>query len=413
MNDGPSVPVGIDAAGVYCGSAGVDVGDVFALRDLDTARLANLGMRHKGVAGAGEDVVAIAATAARPVVDALSERERAAVRTVVVATESAVDLSKSAAAQVHRLLDLPRQCRLFEVKQACYGGVAALRLATSLVRTEPGSTALVIAADVPVPAPSTYMEPSQGVGAVAALVAENPRMLSMDEGPAGCYSYETPDFFRPRGDVDVMDTDLSLMSYLDCLVGSFADYADRNPGADLLRSFDLLAMHTPFPGMVRGAHRSAMRKLTDLERGGDREDFERRVAQSLRLPEQVGNIYAATTLLAMLSAIAYAPSDDELRMGVFSYGSGCSSEFFGARVLPGARSRLAGLGLGDEFEARTRLSAEEYDAALAAMSEIGFGAMQAKTDPERLAGWGRGDRPRAVLTEIHDYRREYTWLSPR
>ncbi|SFQ69120.1 polyketide biosynthesis 3-hydroxy-3-methylglutaryl-CoA synthase-like enzyme PksG [Amycolatopsis arida] len=406
------IPVGVDAVGVYCGSAVVDVAELFAARGLDPARLANLGMRHKSVAAAGEDVVAVAATAARPVVDALPAAERSRIRGVLVATESAVDLSRSAAAPVHELLELPRHCRLVEVKQACHGGVAALRLAAALVATEPGSTVLVVAADVPVPGRGTYMEPSQGVGAVAALVTEHPRLLTLDPGPAGCHGYAAADFFRPAADVDVMDTDLSLLSYLDCLVGAFTDYAARNPGADLLDSFDLLAMHTPFPGMVRGAHRSALRKLTGAGPGAVPGDFDRRVAPSLRLPERVGNIYSATTLLAVLSAVLFGP-DDADRLGVFSYGSGCAAEFLAARVVPGARERLAALGIDRELAARTPLPVAEYDAAVDRSRATGFGARDARPEPDELAGWGAGDRPRAVLTGIRDHRRAYAWLPAR
>ncbi|QUH03653.1 hydroxymethylglutaryl-CoA synthase family protein [Saccharopolyspora erythraea] len=406
-----NVPVGIEAVGAYCGSAYLETEDLFAARGLDAGRIGNLGLRRKSVAAPGEDVVAMAATAARPLVDAVDDK--ASIRTLLVATESPLDLSKAASTHVHQLLGLPRQCRLLEVKQACHGGAAALGLAASVVATEPGSRALVIASDTPVPTRGSYMEPAQGAGAVAVLVGSRPRVVELELGTTGCYGYETPDFFRPRPDVDVMDTDLSLMSYLDCLVGAFGDHAARKPGADFAGSYDLLAMHTPFPGMVRGAHRTGVRKLSGLGRGGEQDDFTRRVAQSLRFPEQVGNIYSATTLLAMISAVAGAPADRPSSMGVFSYGSGCASEFFACTVLPGAAELVARTGLERELAARTRLSVTDYDAAVDGAVAAGFGAEHAQVAADDLAAWGAGDRPRAVLSSVENYRREYRWLPAR
>ncbi len=402
---------GIEAVGAYCGSAYVDAEELFDVRELDRARLANLGMRRKSVAAAGEDVVAMAATAARPLVDALSERERASVRAVIVATESAFDLSKAAGTYVHRLLELPRTCRIFEIKEACYGGVAALQTAAALVAVEPGSRVLVVASDLPGQNKGTYAEPAQGAGAVAVLVGPRPRVVELSPGTSGCYSYEVADFARPRPDVDVVDTDLSLMAYLECLLGAFADHASRSPGADFARSFDLLAMHTPFPGMVRGAHRTGLRKLSDLGRGGEQEDFARRVEPSLRYPREVGNIYAATTLLAMASAIAHG-GVEPATLGVFSYGSGCSSEFFGCRIPAGAAGVVAAAGLDAELAARQRLSVAEYDEVTEAAGAA-FAAADAKFETGALASWGARARPRAVLTTIQDYRREYTWLPAR
>lgn len=402
--------VGIDAVSAYCGSAYLEAEDLVVARGLDTARLGNLGLRRKSVAAPGEDVVAMAATAARPVVDALTDAERRSIRMLVVATESPLDLSKAASTHVHRLLDLPRQCRLFEIKQACHGGVAALQVAASTVAAEPGTRALVIASDTPVPATGSYAEPAQGTAAVAMLVGEDPRIVELEPGTAGCYGYETPDFFRPAPDVDVMDTDLSLMAYLDCLLGSFADHAARKPGVDFVHSYELLAMHTPFPGMVRGAHRTALRKLSTLDPGAVRQDFARRVAPSLRYPEQVGNIYSGTTMLALISAIASAPTDERLPVGVFSYGSGCASEFFACEVVPGARRAIAETGLERALAARTRLTVETYDAAVDRARLVGFGAEHAEVDGAELASWGTAERPRAVLSSVVDHRREYRWL---
>ena len=55
-------------------------------------------------------------------------------------------------------------------------------------------------------------------------------------------------------------------------------------------------------------------------------DFEKRVRPSLRYCQEVGNIYSGTIFLALCGVLAglTAPA----RIGLFSYGSGCCSEFY-------------------------------------------------------------------------------------
>ncbi len=412
MNADGHPGIGIEAAGVYCGVASMDVPRLFGARDLDSRRLGNLMMERKSVPLPCEDVVTFGATAARQVVDPLSAAERETIELVVMGTESAVDFGRSTPTFLHGLLGLSRTCRMFEVKQACYGGVAALQLACGLLAASPrpDARALVIAGDVAAPMVGTYMEPSQGAGAVALLVGRHPRIAVLDVGAYGCHSYAAGDGGRPAVGRDVFDVDLSLLTYLDCLYHSWADYATVVDGADIVGSFHRLAMHTPFPGMVKGAHRSLLRRLGRLAEAEIGADFDARVAPSLQYPSQVGNIYAGTTLLALLSSIDHTAGDG-YRAGVFSYGSGSSSEFFSLVVLPGARGELAAAGIGAGLFGRADLAMPDYDAAIG--DALPFGTEDAKPDLDALNVMvdGRlGQRPHAVLAGIRGYRREYAWF---
>ena len=51
---------------------------------------------------------------------------------------------------VHHYLGLNRNCRLFELKQACYSGTAGFQMAVNFIlsQTSPGAKALVIATDI-------------------------------------------------------------------------------------------------------------------------------------------------------------------------------------------------------------------------------------------------------------------------
>src|SRR3546814_9293874 len=71
-----------------------------------------------------------------------------------------------------------------------------------------------------------------------------------------------------------------------------------------------------------------MRKHTDTSRDGIQQDFERRVQPGLNYCQRVGNIMGATVLLSLASTIDHGAFDSPRRIGCFSYGSGCSSEFY-------------------------------------------------------------------------------------
>ncbi|MFI2710526.1 hydroxymethylglutaryl-CoA synthase family protein [Micromonospora sp. NPDC018662] len=412
--------VGIEALNVYCGETYVDVPTLFAARGLDDGRIDNLMMARKSVALHCEDAVSFAVNAAKPIVDALSEQERAGIELLVVGTESGIDFGKSLATYVHDHLGLPRTCRLFETKQACYSGTAATQMAAAVVAASPFPTtkALVISSDVARPVPHTYVEPSQGAGAVALLVGDRPTVAAFDWGANGFHSYEVMDTCRPDPEAEAGDVDLSLLSYLDCLKGAFADYATKVDGADLVETFDLLAMHTPFPGMVKGAHRAVLRKLKRMSPPAIEDDFVRRLEPSIEYPRQVGNIYAGTVFLALASAIDKAVIDRDRRIGVFSYGSGCSSEFYSAVITPRSQRTVRAMGIQEALDARYELSVPEYDDLLRATAELKFGVPDFTFDLDRFpqitgARFSDAGRPRLVLEAVRNYHREYVWLGGR
>ncbi len=407
--------IGIESINAYVGRAAVEVRDLFVHRDLAMSRFDNLMMEQKSVNLPCEDATSNAVNAARPLVDALTPDERNTIELVVIGTESGVDFGKPLSTYVHHHLGLSNRCRSFEVKHACYGGTAALQCAAAIVGASPvpGARALVIAADAPsVAARGTYWEPSEGAGAVAMLVSADPRVLALDPGASGFHTYEVMDTARPSVEHDLVDSDLSLLAYLSCLENSFADYRSRVAGADLMTTFDHLALHTPFAGMVKGAHRTLVRRLHRLSAAEIEADFAARVAPSLDYPKRVGNLFSAALYLALCSVIETARFDVARRVGLFSYGSGCASEFYSGVMPPTASDARHAPTTGAALDARRTLTVEEYEHLSAMGDQRGFGVRDAVFDPadyepvygDRFAGEGL-----LVLDRIEDYHREYRW----
>lgn len=407
--------VGIESINLYGGSMFIDVHSIFEGRGLDLDRFENLMMVRKAMVLPCEDPVTNAVNAAKPILDRLSEEEKNSIELLITATESGIDFGKSLSTYIHEYLGLNRNCRLFEVKQACYGGTAALQMAANFVASQvsPGAKALVIATDVSrTTERMSYAEPSQGEGAVAILVSDRPQLFELDFGANGLYSYEVFDTCRPRPDVELGDPDLSLLSYLECLENAYQNYSEKIEDADFLETFDYLAFHTPFAGMVKGAHRKMMRQLYKMSGPEIEADFQRRVAPSLKYCEEVGNVYAATVYFALCGLVDHAPIDEEMRVGLFSYGSGCSSEFFSGIVSPEAKKVLAQMRIKEQLDVRYSLSFEEYDKLVDINREWMFGIQDKVVDVsgcQTMYDHAMAGKGRLILKQIKDFYREYGW----
>ncbi|MGE9752029.1 polyketide biosynthesis 3-hydroxy-3-methylglutaryl-ACP synthase PksG [Bacillus inaquosorum] len=419
------VSAGIEAMNVFGGTAYLDVMELAKYRHLDTARFENLLMKEKAVALPYEDPVTFGVNAAKPIIDALSEAEKDRIELLITCSESGIDFGKSLSTYIHEYLGLNRNCRLFEIKQACYSGTAGFQMAVNFIlsQTSPGAKALVIASDISrfliaeggdaLSEDWSYAEPSAGAGAVAVLVGENPEVFQIDPGANGYYGYEVMDTCRPIPDSEAGDSDLSLMSYLDCCEQTFLEYQKRVPGANYQDTFQYLAYHTPFGGMVKGAHRTMMRKVAKVKTAEIETDFLNRVKPGLNYCQRVGNIMGAALFLALASTIDQGRFDSPKRIGCFSYGSGCCSEFYSGITTPQGQERQRSFGIEKHLNRRYQLSMDEYELLFKGSGMVRFGTRNVKLDFEMIPGIMQftQEKPRLFLEEISEFHRKYRWIS--
>ncbi|NOU16662.1 MAG: hydroxymethylglutaryl-CoA synthase family protein [Bacteroidales bacterium] len=415
--------VGIEAMNVFAGTAYLNVEKLAEHRKLDTTRFKNLLMNEKTVALPYEDPITFGVNAAKPIVDALSPEEKDRIELVISCTESAFDFGKSLSTYFHHHLGLNRNCRLFEIKNACYSGVAGLQMAINFILSQasPGAKALVIAADVSrfmveeggdaLTQDWSFAEPSNGSGSVAVLVSDKPYVFQIDVGANGYYGYEVMDTCRPTADGDAGDSDLSLLSYLDCCENAFLEYKKRVEGVDLTKSFGYLAFHTPFGGMVKGAHRNLMRKIVRAKPEEIEEDFQRRVTPSLIYCQRVANIMGATAMLSLASTIDHGNFETPQRIGCFSYGSGCCSEFFSGVARKEGQERLRALKIKDHLDKRYELSMKEYDNLLVGSNAVKFGTRNVILDTSFIPQARKAQGKEILfLKEIKEFHRVYEWI---
>ncbi|NOZ52783.1 MAG: hydroxymethylglutaryl-CoA synthase family protein [Gammaproteobacteria bacterium] len=415
--------VGIEMLNIFGGSAYLDVDQLASHRGLDKTRFDNLLMKEKSVALPYEDPVSLGVNAAKPIIDVLSDNEKDRIEMLITCTESSFDFGKSMSSYMHDYLKLNRNCRLFEIKSACYSGTTGLQMGINFVLSQvsPGAKALVIATDISrflvaegggvLSEGWSFAEPSSGAGAAAMLVSDRPHIFQVDVGANGYYGFEVMDTCRPVADSEAGDSDLSLLSYLDCLEQSFSEYQKRVPGANYLESFSYLAFHTPFGGMIKGAHRTMMRKMLKAKADVVEADFEERVFPGLIYCQRVGNIMGATTALSLASTIENAVFDTPKRIGCFSYGSGCCSEFFSGVVTIEGQERMQRFGISNKLKQRYQLSMDEYDALIEESTNVRFGTRTVKLDTEFIGGARKSSNmPRLFLKEIKEYHRLYEWV---
>ncbi len=407
--------VGIEALAVALPRRTLHLEDLARARGVDPAKyIAGLGVREMAVADPGEDTVSLAATAARRLLET-NEVDPASIGFLAVGTETGVDHSKPVASFVQGLVGLPRHMRVFDVQHACYGGTAALMAAAEWIASgvANGKSAIVICSDIARYGVKTAGEPTQGAGAVAMLVSAHPELLAFDLGLNGTSSTHVFDFWRPLGRREaVVDGHYSIDCYLEALAGAYRDWRGKaearelvRRGASALPSEQLAALgyHVPFCKMAKKAHARLRRcDLDDVlgafdegreEREGST-SFDRQVAQSLTLCARVGNIYTGSLYLGLAGMLHGGGSAlAGRRIGLFSYGSGCASEFFSGVVGKNAAERIQRATLDEVIGARERVTVEEYERMMALAPER----------PPEIPPAPGGFR----FTGMHEHRRQY------
>lgn len=325
--------VGIDDLSLYTPGHYYSLSDLAHHHGIDPQKyLVGIGQEKMAVLPPDEDIVTMAANAAAPLLD---HATRAAISTVILATESGIDQSKSAGLFVHQLLGLKSNTRVVEFKQACYAATAGVQLAAALVKQRPHEKVLVIASDVAKYQQNSEAECTQGAGAVAILVGSNPRLLEIHPWQ-GRHSQDAMDFWRPNySKLAFVDGKLSIDIYLKSLEQAWKHYLED--GGLPLRDLSWLCFHQPFTKMAK----KAFSVFEAIEPEAARRLGPQAYETSQIYGRQIGNCYTASLYIALLSLLDHASQPlDGHHVGLFSYGSGSVGEFFSGTVVPGYRAHL-------------------------------------------------------------------------
>ena len=352
-----STKVGIDAIGFHSSPYYLDLKTLAIGRGVDPDKyVVGLGQEKMAVSPPDEDIVTLAAMAAE---EALRQVDRNEIEWLLFATESGIDQSKSAGVFVHHLLDLPARCRVVELKQACYAATAGVQMALALLKQRPNKKVLLIASDIARYGLNTTGESSQGGGAIALVLSNAPRILVLEE-ESSFYTEDVMDFWRPNyREEALVDGKYSCELYLKMLQKTWREYTLLSGRG--VADHAQFCYHVPVPRLVEKAHQWLL-KINQLPKAsiGALTD---QTGPSLVYPRTVGNCYTAGLYLSFLSLLENRMDDlSHQRIGFYSYGSGCSGEFFSGVVEPTYRQMLNKADHWAFLERREGLSLEAYEA---------------------------------------------------
>lgn len=346
--------VGIDL--IHFATSDYELGlDTFAEeKNIDVSKFFDgIGQEKMSISAPDEDVVTLAAKAVEPL---LNQIDKDSITAIFFATETGVDQSKSAGAFLHGLLDLSNNCRTVEFKQACYAGTAALQSAVAMANMNPKENILVICSDIARYEQGSSGEATQGCGAVAMLIKQNPKIIAIEPG-SGYYTEDVADFWRPNDrSTAIVDGKYSTKIYLQSLKKSWENFSkETGKQFDDINNF---CYHIPFSRMVEKAHKTLIKQTANKI---DDKLFKQQICPGQIYNRVVGNSYCASLFIGFCSFLDHSKrSLDGERFGFFSYGSGSVAEYFTGVMQNGYKEFIMTNSHQQQIDNRQDLSYAEY-----------------------------------------------------
>jgi len=420
---------GIDDIAIYIPRLYLDAGDFAKARGLDPEKLERgLGIGQMAIVDTNQDPACLAANACLRVMQK-NKLTPDKIGRLYVATESAFDESKAMNSYVIGMLeqvygqDTFGHCGGIECKFACVSGSYALYDNTNWIRAgeAEGKHALVVVSDIAKYDLGSSGEVTQGAGAIAMLLNDNPRLLSFDPKVTATSIKNEYDFYRPLGkETPIVHGQYSNLLYLIQVKNALIDYKRKvkktgliklKEGETILDHVDYLNMHLPYSNMgkkalaylVRHEWRALPRWEKIIKEIGMEEPipkdprgtiesvlqdaefmtkdhqftklftnteeyvelYESKLASSLIASKMIGNLYTASLYLGFRSSLEFEFQNGidlkGKRVGFCSYGSGASAMIFSGVIQPEYEQVVKDMNLEAEIGPRTKLSLDEYE----------------------------------------------------
>jgi len=420
---------GIDDIAIYIPRLYLDAGDFAKARGLDPEKLERgLGISQMAIVDTNQDPACLAANACLRVMQK-NKLTPDKIGRLYVATESSFDESKAMNSYVIGMLeqvygqDTFGHCGGIECKFACVSGSYALYDNTNWIRAGEAEDkyALVVVSDIAKYDLGSSGEVTQGAGAVAMLLNDNPRLLSFDPKVTSTSIKNEYDFYRPFGkETPIVHGQYSNLLYLIQVKNALIDYKRKvkktgliklKDGETILDHVDYLNMHLPYSNMgkkalaylVRHEWRDLPRWKKIIEEIGMEEPipkdprgtiestledaefmandhqftklftstemyaelYESKLASSLIASKMIGNLYTASLYLGFRSSLEFEYQKgidlEGKRVGFCSYGSGASAMIFSGVIQPEYAQVVKDMNLEAELGPRTKLSLDEYE----------------------------------------------------
>ncbi|SHI89398.1 hydroxymethylglutaryl-CoA synthase family protein [Flavobacterium terrae] len=401
--------VGIDAIAFDLPKIYLPIRTLAENRNIEFEKLnLGLGLEKMSFPDVHQDVVTFAANATLKLIEdnTISPAE---IDRIYVGTESGVDSSKPVASYVTQLLEQKlgentfKNCDTLDMTFACIGAIDALQICLDFVRLNPDKKAIVIATDNAKYDLNSSGEYTQGAGAIAILIAANPRLISFTK-EVGVSSQGVFDFFKPRryfskeeAGVDfsllnveenelsiykeqpVFDGQYSNECYISRITEAYAHYkkvSNRNDA--VFKKWENIIMHLPYCFQGRRTFVSIYANETKTVEEVNTKDFIKSLSKSEEYTNfvqkalypaeiassKIGNMYTGSIFLGLLSTLSYHfKQNNEITdktFGFIAYGSGSKAKVFEGHVEQSWKQVFTNLNLFETIDNAKEIDFETY-----------------------------------------------------
>ena len=377
---------GIDAIAFDVAKIHLPIHTLANNRNIDPEKLEKgLGLLKMTLPDTHQDTVVFGANAlTKLIVDNAINLEE--ISRIYVGTESAIDSSKPIASFLVSLMEQKfgenrlSECDVVDFTFACIGGVDAMQNCIDFVKLNPNKKAIVVTTDIAKYDLNSTGEYTQGAGAVALLISQNPRIIAFENNWATS-TKGVFDFFKPyrsiskkaitgnsnnenwfdnleaeieiHKDQPVFEGQYSNQCYMDRTRNAYFSFKKLNNSAETLyTTWESIIMHLPysFQGrrmlseiyaldavnpIILGNESPAdyQNKLKEVSKSDEYRAFVNQKLQPAEIASSlIGNLYTGSIFMGFLSTLShFAKIKKDIsgkKFGFLAYGSGSKSKVF-------------------------------------------------------------------------------------
>jgi hydroxymethylglutaryl-CoA synthase len=335
---------------------------------------------------------------------------------IYVGTESSIDNSKPIGSYLVSLLEdkfgenLLRNCDVVDLTFACIGAVDALQNCVDYIRLNPNKKAIVVATDNAKYDLNSGGEYTQGAGAIAMLITQNPKIISF-KNQTGISTAGVFDFFKPKQTISkskitgnenneewfgVLESEVTIIKEQPVFDGQYSNtcYINRiteayenlkvesNQTDKIYKNWELILMHLPYCFQGRRTFIEIFANenpdLLEAQLGENNKEKVRALSKSPEYLElvnqkiypseiasgQIGNIYTGSIFLGLLSALYHSAKENKnlthTKLGFIAYGSGSKSKVFEAQVEEDWKTEILKTNLFETIDKSIDINFETY-----------------------------------------------------
>ena len=411
--------IGIDAIAFDVAKIHLPIKTLANARNIEPEKLEKgLGLLKMTLPDTHQDTVVFGANAlTRLIIDnniGLEEISR-----IYVGTESAIDSSKPISSFLVSLMEQKfgenslSECDVVDFTFACIGGVDAMQNCIDFVTLNPGKKAIVVTTDFAKYDLNSTGEYTQGAGAVALLIASNPKIIAFENywatSTKGVF-----DFFKPLRTIskqeisgseinepwfDNLESEIEIHKDQPVFDGQYSNqcYMDRtreayfllkklkNSQETIYNSWESIIMHLPYAfqgrrmlseiyaldaenSIISGNETSEeyQNKLKEISKSEAYKNFVTEKLQPAEIASSIiGNLYTGSIFMGLLSTLAHFYDNkidvSSKKFGFLAYGSGSKSKVFEGTIQSEWKDAIAKVNLFETLEKSFEIDFDTYE----------------------------------------------------